>query len=337
LSIQHNITHISPSESSNLTLVHPIPSDQHPVLVYIASLPSDNSRKNMTRHLNMIAGILGQLDAISVNWGAVKYQHVAAIRSTLMETYSPATVNVMLSALRGVLKETWRLGYISAEDYQRAVDIKNVKGETIPSGRDLKAGEFLALSHACYDDESAAGVRDSAIIGILYTTGLRRSELVELQLSDFDADTGKLTIQRGKGRKSRTVYVSNGALDALLDWIIIRGESPGALFHPINKGGRIIHKSMTSQAVYNMLKKRAAEAGVSDFSPHDFRRTFVGDMLDRGVDIVTVQKIAGHANPSTTSRYDRRPEETKRQAAGKLHYPYKRRKRLPLDVDGGES
>jgi integrase len=71
-----------------------------------------------------------------------------------------------------------------------------------------------------------------------------------------------------------------------------------------------------------MLRRRAIESGVPDFSPHDFRRTFVGEMLERGVDIATVANIAGHASVDTTRRYDRRPEETKKRAATKLHFPY---------------
>lgn len=304
------------------------PLDQRPSAVYLARLTSDHSKRNMRRHLDSIAALLtgGQVDSRALAWGALRYQHTQAIRARLMGAYSPATVNVMLSALRGVLKEAWRLGHMSAEDYQRAVDIENVDVETIPAGRDLSQGEIMALTEACLSDTSPAGVRDAAIIGILYTCGLRRAEVANLGVTDYNRETGQLKVMNGKGGKDRTVYVTNGAQAALHDWLAIRGNTWGALFTPVNKGGKVSIHAMTDQAIYNMLEKRGSkQAKLNKFTPHDLRRTFVGDMLDRGVDIVTVQKIAGHASPDTTARYDRRPEEVKKQAAQKLHFPYRKR------------
>lgn len=333
------------------------PLDANPAAVFLAGLPSAHTRRNNQRYLAQIAnGIvngqwktpqrkdfkysaeyraaLAQYNgaALALNWSALRAQHTAAIRAQLINLYKHTTVNVMLSALRGVLKESWRLGLMNAEDYRRAVDIKNVKGESLPAGRDLQQGEILALVNACLADDSAGGARDAAIVGILYTCGMRRAELVNLRLANYDPDTGKLEVIGGKGRKDRIAYVTNGAQAALNDWLQERGDLPGPLFAPVNKGGKIARKQdgtprpMTAQAIYNMLKKRATQAGVKDFSPHDFRRTFVGDLLDRGVDIVTVKDMAGHASVETTGRYDRRPEAVKQQAAQKLHFPYTRRR-----------
>ena len=306
-------------------------ADQNPALVYLAGL-SEGSRRTMRQALDAIAHLVGDgADALTLPWANLRFQHTAAIRSKLAETYAPTTANKMLSALRGVLKAAWKLGQMSAEDYHRAADLGSVKGETLPAGRSITPGEIAALADACAADQSAAGVRDAAIIGLLYSCGLRRAELVGLDLEDYDVEAGTLAIRRReqgigpKRGKERLAHVVSGVTAALADWLTIRGDAPGPLFSPIRRGGHVQRGRVTSQAIYKMLQKRAGQAEVKHLSPHDFRRTFVGDLLDAGADIAVVQRLAGHANVQTTARYDRRPEAAKRKAAGLLHYPYRRR------------
>ena len=134
------------------------------------------------------------------------------------------------------------------------------------------------------------------------------------------------TLLRGYAKipnKQRLIPLVGGAANALADWLTVRGDVAGPLFWGV--GNRNNGRRLTTQAVYNMLQKRAARGGVDSLSPHDFRRTFVGDLLDRGADIVTVQKLAGHANVETTARYDRRGEKAKQKAAKLLHVPYRSR------------
>jgi hypothetical protein len=81
----------------------------------------------------------GKADALTLAWHRLRYQHTTFIRSTLAQAYKPATTNKMLSALRGVLKECFRLGYMTAEDYQRARNLPAVKGKSLPPGRSPRA------------------------------------------------------------------------------------------------------------------------------------------------------------------------------------------------------
>jgi integrase/recombinase XerD len=226
--------------------------------------------------------------------------------------------------LRGVLRAARDLGHMSAEDYMRAVSFKPLYGETLPRGRALTAGEIAGLLDTCGSDPTAAGARDGALIALLRVGGLRRAEICKLTVADYDSETGALRIQ-GKGNKERSAYVSDSAAEALADWLAVRGDVPGALFQPITKGHSIERRHMTPQAIYDALAKRARSAGVTNLSPHDFRRTFVSDLLDAGADISTVQRLAGHANVQTTARYDRRGEQAKRRAVDLLHVPYRKR------------
>ncbi len=322
---------ISSYNPSGLIPSSPPPLDYHPVAVYLASL-APGSRRTMRQALDTIAAILtnGQQDALSLNWGALRYQHTAAVRSRLAEQFKPSTANKMLSALRQVLHHAWKLGLMSAEDYQRARDIGAVKGNTLPAGRSLDAGEIAALVMTCESDPTPAGIRDAAIIALMYATGIRRASVIKLDLDDYDPSAKTLRVRGAKGQKEYLAHIpQSGAFRALEDWIAIRGDNSGPLFWPITKMGKLVNRRMSTQAVYNLLAKRANEAGVDHFSPHDLRRTLAGDLLDAGADIVTVQKMLAHANVQTTARYDRRPEETKRKAASLIHIPYRGRKKSP--------
>ena len=316
---------LMPRLSNDLVEVVKLPLDQNPAAVYLAGL-KPTGRRTQQQALDSIARLLGASDCFTLDWAKLRYQHTAAIMARLAESYKPATANKMRAALRRVLKETWRLGQMTAEEYQRAADVRAITGETLPAGRELGPGEIAALMADCESDPSAAGARDAAIIGLMYGTGLRREEVIALDLADYEQDSGRFVI-RGKRTKERSGYLVAGAADAIADWLEARGDEPGPLFLAVNKGGKVQHeRRMTPQAVYNILSRRGDSAGVKHFSPHDLRRTFVSDLLDSGADIATVAKMAGHENVSTTARYDRRPEQAKQKAAKLLHIPYRRRR-----------
>lgn len=313
----------------------------HPALAYLASLGSERTRTTMRDDLAMVAALVLGVDPDSVSaadrrllifdvqWHALRITHMNAIRTALAQRYKYNTANRMLCAVRGVLKACWQQELISGEDYHRARAVAPVKGTTLPAGRDLGGGEIAALFEACAADQNqTAGARDAALLACA-DAGLRRAEIAKLRLEDYQRDNQRLFV-RGKGNKERHVPLNAGQQRAIDDWLTLRGEEPGALLCPVNKGGKITIRHMTPQAVYNAMKKRGDQAGIKDFSPHDFRRTFVGDLLDAGADIATVQKIMGHADPSTTARYDRRDEKAKQKAAALRHTPYRGRVQQPL-------
>lgn len=301
------------------------PQDHNPALVYLARL-APSGRRTMGQALQTLAAMVsgGQIPADRFPWAALTYAHAAALRARLAERYSPATVNKCLAALRGVLREAWQLGQMTAESYQRAAAVPNLKGSTLPRGRALASGELRALVDVCAADASSAGPRDAALLALLYGCGLRRQEAAALDLGDVDLQTGAVKVRAGKGRKDRLTYLEGGALEAVQAWADARGVGAGPFLCPVSKAGRVTARRMTAQALYLALRKRARAAGVPSFSPHDLRRTFVSDLLDAGADIVAVQHLAGHAQVTTTARYDRRGETAKRRAAALLHLPYHR-------------
>ena len=215
----------------------PEPQDRNPAAVYLAGRPSAVGRRGLKRSLDRAAEVLtGGLakSAFSVAWHQVRYQHVAALRAMLLEQDAkPATINHVLSAVRGTLREAWKLELIDAESLARITNVPNVKADTLPAGRHVDMGEVAALFRACGD--TPVGARGAAMLALLYGCGLRRSEAVAVQLTDYDR--GMVTVRSGKGRKGRTAYNPAGGRQTIDAWIARHGVWPGALLCPVAKGG----------------------------------------------------------------------------------------------------
>ena len=305
-----------PPESVPIVSV-PAPPDQDPVLIYLAGIPASSGRRGLQHSLARAAEILtGGLtkSALIVDWAAVRYQHVAALRAALIDDgVKPATINHILSAVRGTMREAMRLELVDAETLARVIDVNNVSTSVLPFGRHVSTGEISRLFKTCGD--SSIGARDAAMIALLYGCGVRRSEVVAIELADYD--DGAVAIRQGK---VRNVYCPAGGKEAVDDWIERRGAWPGALLCPVKKGGYVQQSGMTDQAVMLRLRYLSRRARVSHFAPQDLRRSYVSELLDAGADIASVQQLAGYATDSTQCS-----EEYKRRIAEMLYVPYFRK------------
>lgn len=311
----------------------------NPGAVYLASLSAGSQPAALGSLAEIAALLLGidkpkraaeQRDLITATpWAAfADYGTAAALRARLAEKYHHRTANKILTFYRRIIEESWRLRLITAEQRDRARDIKRIEGDDTTeaaTGRALSLGEFMALVNANTDD-TAASARNIALLAVGYAAGLRRAEIAGLELGDYEpasSTTGARLTVVGKRNKKRQIPIEDpAALAALGDWLTVRGSQPGPLFVRIRRGDTLTAERLTPQALRLIFEDMAAAAGVPPFSPHDLRRTFAGDLLDAGADLATVQRLMGHSSPTTTAGYDRRGERTRRAAVKALHFPY---------------
>lgn len=182
----------------------------------------------------------------------------------------------------------------------------------------LTAGEVDRLL-AAPKGEGGQEVRDRAMLELLYATGLRVSELVALKVQDVNLDAGYL-LTMGKGGKERLVPMGGSASDALA----VYASTARPL---VDKGGDNRHlflsrlgERMTRQAFWNIVKKRASEAGIAkNISPHTLRHSFATHLLENGADLRSVQIMLGHADLSTTQIYTHITRERLKRLHGEFH------------------
>lgn len=326
----------------------PLPRNVNPYDVYLDSLTNAESRRAMAGCLNRIAHLLAEDYAGEgvtlppepgrhVHWWKLRYEDTMRIRATLLQTtilnrdgtartLAPSYINKHLAALRKVLEQAWMLELMPGDIYHRAIKVKGVKGTRLPVGRNIGGSEVAAMLRVCLEDTSPAGVRDAALIAFLQSTGGRRAEAASARREEYDPGDRTLRII-GKRDKQREVDIHEQAAVYLGRWLAALDRTSGPLFCPIDKWGNLKARHLSTSSIAKIVNKRRVQAGLPPLGPHDFRRTFIGDLLDEGVDLATASRIVGHESPATTAKYDRRPRRTRKAAVEKVAH------RLPSPED----
>ncbi|EGT0620661.1 TPA: tyrosine-type recombinase/integrase [Enterobacter asburiae] len=286
---------------------------------YIGGL-APSGRRGITSLLNRSASILKRsADAAVYPWEQLNYAAVAKVRAALLDDgYAVSSVNMALSALRGVAQTAFNLNCMDAETLARIRSVKRVSGDIQRKGRALDKQEIRALIQAAKQHpQTARRCRDTAIVLTLCGAGLRAGELVKLERWDYD--NGVLTVRQGKGRKYREIHVADAVDKAIRAWQkVSANEAENALFSRIQRNGMAASQPLTTTGLTGILQQLQQTSGIVRFTPHDMRRTFITRLLEQGVDINTVRQLAGHSDISTTTRYDCRGETMKIRASQQL-------------------
>lgn len=283
--------------------------------MYLATLGSIQSRRVMQSRLNRVAGVLRLKDWRHIAWRDFDRSWLLMTKEALMaDGRSPDTINAVLSMLKSVALQAWELKVIDDNAYLRIKNTKAIRGRRVPKRRWLDKNDLITLLDHCLQDDRLQGMRDASMLALLYGCGLRRSEVVAIDLQHVDHQERSIRIL-GKGNKERMVYPPPRAWQMMMEWIDegLGKLSKGPLFRRIRRGGSLTDERLTDQAVYFVMRRLILLTGIKSFSPHDLRGSFISYLLDNGNDLKTVADIVGHADVRTTAHYDRRGEQRKKK------------------------
>lgn len=277
----------------------------NPAHLWLSTL-SPTGRKGMQSQLNRCTALLNHDGNVaSYPWHSLDYGAVMQVRASLMnQGYAVATINMALSALKSVANTAFNLGLLDATSLTTIKTIKRVSGDAKRQGRALTKVEIRAMLTAAEDFAIARCQRDKAILLLLCGAGLRAGELVSLDIDDVDIHQGILHVRQGKGRKNRDIHLAGKVRKQLVSWLKVRGDHTGPLFTRISRADRPGTHPLTKTGLTGVLMQLRAIADIGYFTPHDLRRTFITQLLEQGADLNIVRQLAGHADVSTTTRYD---------------------------------
>ncbi len=276
--------------------------------------------KNASRHT--IKSYFNDINAFTLflesekifSYKDVTYLHVRQYLALLnQKEYSRKTIARKLSSLRTFYRFLGRENLLEANPFQMVSTPKLSK--KLPSFMYLdEINQLLELPN----HKSILGTRDRSMLEVLYASGMRVSELVSLDLTSIDLQTGTALVF-GKGSKERYVPLGNYAINSLKNYLDVRLNlnpeiQEKALF--LNKDG----KRLSDRSVRRVVDKYVKMLAVSKkISPHTLRHTFATHLLNAGADLRTVQELLGHVNISTTQIYTHITKERLQQIYNQSH------------------
>jgi site-specific recombinase XerC len=227
----------------------------------------------MLANLTRMASILGT-PLEEINWQYFRIKLVKSLLNQLrLRGLAPSTINATLAAVRGVVRQAWKLELIGDSDYLQIMEIKGVKKRDKAAGRIPTFKDLTLLLNSCAEDNNGAlGDRDAAMLALIVSLQLTPSNMVKLNISDYDHSAKALRVHE-KGGKEREITICDiGAWEALSTWLKRRGAKPGHLLCHVNKSGKVIIKALSSEAIYKALRSRMSKAKVVPFPPRELRR-----------------------------------------------------------------
>ena len=272
------------------------------------------SNNTIIAYKNNILQLINYLESININdIKSVKYETIRGYLSYLHENkYKSKSISRMISSMRSFFK------YLKVENV-----ISNNPMTLISNPKlEKKLPKYLTINEVekilnVPDMNDKIGIRDAFILELLYVSGIRVSELVNIKLNDIEESQRRIKIL-GKGNKERYVLYGSRCSELLKKYISVRSDF---LKYPndyliLSKTGRKIN----TREIRNIINRIKTKAGISiSISPHTFRHTFATHMLNEGADIRAVQELLGHENLSTTTIYTHLTNEKLRRTYLNTH------------------
>jgi integrase/recombinase XerD len=230
---------------------------------------------------------------------------VQAHRAALEEKgYAASTINQRLAAIRKLAVEAAENNLLPLDQAAAIGRVKGIRKSGTRLGNWLTEQQAQILINTP-SGETLKGKRDRALLGLLVGCGLRRSELVQLQIEDIQQRDGRWVIIDlvGKHGRVRSVPVPPWVKVAVDEWLAAASVTSGHIFCSINRHGKITGSSISEQAILDTVRHYGKQIGLANIRPHDLRRTCAKLCRNRGGELEQIQLLLGHSSIQVTEQY----------------------------------